>query len=124
MGESKREYNRRLAREKRQIIVDEILKNRKPSERVKRYRERNKMKRNERKRQKLEEKEDHKEAIQQTTSTGLKPQVEHPPDLKALVARMEKNNKMFAKEEEKMKNKKIDRKAALAICKRNMDRFN
>ena len=65
MGESNREYNRRLAREKRQIIVDEILKNRKPSERVKRYRERNEMKRNDRKSQKLEEKEDHKEAIQQ-----------------------------------------------------------
>lgn len=124
MGETDSEYHRRLAREKRQIIVDEILRNRKPSERVKRYRERNETKRQERKKMKMEEHDDHHKQIKSTTSVGLKPQVERPPQLKDLITRMEKNNKMFEREEQRIKNKKIDRKAALKLCMRNMDRFN
>lgn len=124
MGETDGEYHRRLARERRQIIVDEILKNRKPSERVKRYRERNETKREESKKRKQEEKEEYTKEVQRTTSVGLKPQVERPPQLKDLISRMEKNNKMFEKEEQKIKTKKVDRKTALAMCRRNMDRFN
>ena len=124
MGETEGEYHRRLFREKRQIIVDEILRNRKPSERVKRYRERNQTKREESKKRKEEEKKEYHKDIKNTTSVGLKPQVERPPQLKDLISRMEKNNKMFAKEEERVKAPKIDRKTALAMCRRNMDRFN
>ena len=124
IDETEGEYRRRLFREKRQIIVDEILRNRKPSERVKRYRERNETKREESKKRKEEEKEEHKAQIKTSVSVGLKPQAERPPQLKDLIARMEKNNKMFQREEEKIKSKKIDRKAALQICRRNMDRFN
>lgn len=125
MGETDAEYHRRLSREKRQIIVEEILRNRKPSERVKRYREGKEAKREDSKKRKKEAKEDYHKQINNVMSVGMKPQVERPPQLKDLIDRMEKNNKMFEREEQKIvKMNKMNRRVALERCKQNMDRFN
>ena len=124
-GESLRAFHIRLNQEKRAIILEELRKARPVSERKLRYAAKRKEAKEERKKRILEENEEKKEIIRKHTNKGIVTPADRPPQLKQLVERMIKSDKMFRSEEEKLKRAtKIDREQALMQCRQNMDRFD
>ena len=125
-GESVRDFYKRMRKEKHQIRVEEIRRAKKTSDKKKRYVEKKKLL----KQQKVEadraEREEHDEEIRRHTTKGLAEQAERPPQLSSIIEKMIKNNKAFEREKSRLKVEKptLDRKTALSLCRRNMDRFD
>ena len=119
------EYHRRMKRERRQIITEELRKTRKGPENQRRYKKRRKEQREERKKEKEEKKRESQILATRKVSTGIPEQAERPPQLDKIISKMIQNNKMFAREEARLRAApKINKAAALQLCKQNMDRFD
>ena len=96
------QFHRRMNKEVRLAILEEGKKNMKKSDKKKRYREKS-------------------EIIKNHTVSGVAPQAERPPQLNQIIDKMMKNNALFEKEKVQPK---MDHKKAMAICRRNMSRFD
>ena len=119
------EYHRRMKQEQRQIITEELRKTRKGPEHQKRYNKRRKEEKKERKKEKEEKKREAQIQARKKVSVGIPEQAERPPQLDKIISKMLQNNKMFAREEARLKAApKINKAAALQLCKQNMDRFD
>lgn len=116
------QFRRRMNQETRLAILEDGKKNIKKSDRKKRYREKNRLLREERKQEREEFKKEKSQVIKDHTVSGVAPQAERPPQLNQIIDKMMKNNAMFEKEAKSKP--KIDHKKAMAICRRNMNRFD
>ena len=116
------QFRRRMNQETRLAILEDGKKNIKKSDRKKRYREKNRLLREERKQEREEFKKEKSRVIKDHTVSGVAPQAERPPQLNQIIDKMMKNNAMFEKEAKSKP--KIDHKKAMAICRRNMNRFD
>lgn len=119
--ESMAQFHRRMNKEVRLAILEEGKKNMKKSDKKKRYREKNRLIREEKKQEREAFKKEKSEIIKNHTVSGVAPQAERPPQLNQIIDKMMKNNVLF---EEGKGQPKMDHKKAMAICRRNMSRFD
>lgn len=110
-----------MNKEVRLAILEEGKKNVKKSDKKKRYREKNRLIREEKKQEREAFKKEKSEVIKSHTVSGVAPQAERPPQLNQIIDKMMKNNALFEKEKAQPK---VDHKKAMAICRRNMKRFD
>ena len=121
-----RDFYRRMRKEKHQIRVEEIRRAKKTSDKKKRYVEKKKLVKQQRAEAERAEREEHEEEIRRHTTKGLAEQAERPPQLNSIIEKMIRNNKSFEREKQRLKEEKpkLDRKTALGLCRRNMERFD
>lgn len=115
------QFHRRMNKEVRLAILEEGKKNMKKSDKKKRYREKNRLIREEKKQEREAFKKEKSEIIKNHTVSGVAPQAERPPQLNQIIDKMMRNNALFEKEKVQPK---MDHKKAMAICRRNMSRFD
>ena len=106
--------------------MEEIRRAKKTSDKKKRYVEKKKLLKQQKVEAEKAEREEHDEEIRRHTTKGLVEQAERPPQLNSIIEKMIKNNKAFEREKSRLKveKPKLDRKTALSLCRRNMDRFD
>ena len=117
----------RMKKERSKIVLEEMRKVQDGPDHRQRYYARRKEQRQERQKEKENAVNEQAKMIQSIrhTSVGLVEQAERPPQLNQIISKMIANNKLFAREEAKLKLKpKIDREAALRQCRRHMERFD